>query len=193
MCIRDSFINGVNEDLAATAVWGSQMTVLERDTTFDGVKAMWYGKGPGVDRAGDAIRHAMFAGVGPHGGVLALAGDDPECKSSTIPSASEGQLADLGMPVLYPGSVEEALRLSLFGYELSRASGLWVGIKVHTDVADGFATIPADAGQIDLNPYEHEVAGERWTPTVDNRLLVPFSAMLEEAVSYTHPEPTRPY
>ncbi|NNF68687.1 MAG: hypothetical protein HKN01_02860, partial [Acidimicrobiia bacterium] len=174
------FISGVNEDLAATVIWGAQMTTLEKDVTFDGVKGIWYGKGPGVDRAGDAMRHAMFAGVGPNGGVLALAGDDPECKSSTIPSASEGQLADLGMPVLYPGTVAEALRFSLYGYELSRASGLWSGIKVHTDVADGFATIPADTGSINLERYVHEVDGTPWTPTVDNRLLIPFSMMLEE-------------
>jgi indolepyruvate ferredoxin oxidoreductase len=174
------FLSGVNEDLAATAVWGSQMTVLEKDATFDGVKGIWYGKGPGVDRAGDAIRHAMFAGVGPNGGVLALAGDDPECKSSTIPSASEGQLADLGMPVLYPTGVADALRLSLYGFELSRASGLWAGIKVHTDVADGFATIPASTSQIDVVRTVHEVDGKPWSPTVDNRLISPFSMMLEE-------------
>ena len=174
------FINGVNEDLAATVIWGSQMTALEANATVDGVKGIWYGKGPGVDRAGDAIRHAMFAGVHPNGGVLALAGDDPECKSSTIPSASEGQLADLGMPVLYPGTVAEALRFGRYGFELSRASGLWVGIKVHTDVADGFATIPADSGEVNIVPTVHEVDGAPWTPTVDNRLLNPISMALEE-------------
>ncbi|MGI9605044.1 MAG: indolepyruvate ferredoxin oxidoreductase family protein, partial [Acidimicrobiales bacterium] len=174
------FISGVNEELAATAIWGSQMATLEADTDFDGVKGMWYGKGPGVDRSGDAFRHANFAGVGPAGGVLALAGDDPECKSSTIPSASEFALADVGMPVLYPGSVADILRLGRFGFELSRTSGLWVGVKIHTDVADGFATVPAVTGDVDLVDYVHEVNGEPWSATVDNALIAPLSVMLEE-------------
>ena len=179
------FISGVNEDLAATIVWGSQMAVLEADNTFDGVKGIWYGKGPGVDRSGDAFRHANTSGVGRHGGVLALAGDDPECKSSTIPSATEATLADAGMPVLYPGSVGDILRLGRFGFELSRASGLWVGVKVHTDVADGFATVTADTGDIAVTPYVHEVDGEPWSPTVDNRLIAPISLWLEEEM-YGH-------
>ena len=174
------FISGVNEDLAATIVWGGQMAVLEPDFTYDGVKGIWYGKGPGVDRSGDAFRHANSAGVGRYGGVLALAGDDPECKSSTIPSATEATLADSGMPVIYPGDVADVLRLGRFGFELSRASGLWVGVKVHTDVADGFATVPADSGDIELFDFVHEVDGEPFTPTVDNRLLAPYSLMLEE-------------
>ena len=176
------FISGVNEDLAATAVWGSQMTVLEKDCAYDGVKGIWYGKGPGVDRSGDAFRHANFAGVGPNGGVLALAGDDPECKSSTIPSASEFALADVGMPVLYPADVADVLRLGRFGFELSRTSGLWVAMKVHTDVADGFATVPATASDIDLVDYVHEVDGTPWTPMVDNTLIIPTSMHLEQEV-----------
>ncbi len=174
------FISGVNEELAATAIWGSQMAELEADARYDGVLGMWYGKGPGVDRSGDAFRHANFAGIGRFGGVLALAGDDPECKSSTIPSASEFALTDAGMPVLYPADVAEVLRLGRYGFELSRASGLWVGYKVHTDVADGYATVPAAASEIDLVPYVHEVNGEPWRPTVDNNLLAPQSLYLEE-------------
>lgn len=175
-----TFISGVNEELAATAVWGSQMAQLERDARYDGVLGMWYGKGPGVDRTGDAFRHANFAGVGQYGGVLALAGDDPECKSSTIPSASEWALHDAGMPVLYPSDVSDVLRLGRYGFELSRASGLWVGFKVHTDVADAFATVSPDAGDIDLHPYVHEVDGKPWRPTVDNNLIAPQSVYLEE-------------
>lgn len=174
------FISGVNEELAATAIWGSQMAELEADARYDGVKGIWYGKGPGVDRSGDAFRHANFAGVGRFGGVLALAGDDPECKSSTIPSASEFALTDAGMPVLYPGDVGDVLRLGRFGFELSRASGLWVGVKVHTDVADGFATIPATAGDVEVVDYVHEVNGRPWRATVDNNLLAPQSLHLEE-------------
>jgi len=174
------FLSGVNEELAATAIWGSQMAELESDALYDGVKGIWYGKGPGVDRSGDAFRHGNFAGVGRWGGVLALAGDDPECKSSTIPSASEFALADAGMPVVYPADVGDVLRLGRFGFELSRASGLWVGVKVHTDVADGFATIPASEGEVDVVDYIHEVDGKPWRPTVDNNLLAPQSVHLEE-------------
>ncbi len=175
-----SFISGVNEELAATAIWGSQMVELERTKRYDGVLGMWYGKGPGVDRSGDAFRHANFSGVGPYGGVLACAGDDPECKSSTIPSASEIALYDAGMPVLYPADVADVLRLGRFGFELSRASGLWVGFKIHTDVADGFATVPASASSPRIAQYTHEVDGEPWRPTVDNNLIAPMSVMLEE-------------
>ena len=174
------FISGVNEELAATAVWGAQMAALESNPRFDGVLGLWYGKGPGVDRSGDAFRHANFAGVHPRGGVLALAGDDPECKSSTIPSASEFALHDAGMPVVYPADVADVLRLGRFGVELSRASGLWVGFKVHTDVADGFATIPANSANVDIAPYVYEVDGEPWRHTVNNNLLAPHSLMLEE-------------
>lgn len=174
------FVSGVNEELAATVVWGSQMAELEDDAIFDGVKGIWYGKGPGVDRSGDAFRHANIAGVGRNGGVLALAGDDPECKSSTIPSASEFALADVGMPVLYPSDVADVLRLGRFGFEMSRAAGLWVGVKVHTDVADGYATIPATAGDVAVTEYVHEVDGEPWRATVDNNLLAPLSVHMEE-------------
>jgi len=174
------FISGVNEELAATAVWGSQMAQLEAEAQYDGVLGMWYGKGPGVDRSGDAFRHANFAGVGRNGGVLALAGDDPECKSSTIPSASEFALHDAGMPVLYPADVADVLRLGRFGFELSRASGLWVGFKVHTDVADGFATIPASDADVDVVDYVHEADGKPWQATIDNNLIAPQSVYLEE-------------
>ncbi|MCB0375916.1 MAG: hypothetical protein KDD04_08360, partial [Sinomicrobium sp.] len=102
------FEPGVNEDLAATAVFGSQLARL-LEPKYDGVLGMWYGKGPGVDRTGDIFKHAQIAGIGPHGGVLALAGDDPVAKSSTIPSHSEVALYDAQMPVLYPGNVQEVI------------------------------------------------------------------------------------
>ena len=130
------FISGVNEDLGATAVWGSQQAPLEPTSRFDGVIGMWYGKGPGVDRSGDALRHANSTGVHPNGGVLAVAGDDPFCKSSTIASASEWSLADLAMPTLYPANVQEVLDMGRYGYELSRFCGSWVGFKIHTLIVD---------------------------------------------------------
>ena len=122
------FLPGINEDLGATAVFGSQMAGLFPRPKYDGVLGMWYGKAPGVDRSGDVFKHANFAGVGRTGGVLAVAGDDATAKSSTLPSQSEAAFYDALMPVLSPGSVQEVLDLGRLGFEMSRYSGLWVGL-----------------------------------------------------------------
>lgn len=122
------FVPGVNEELAATAVWGSQVEVPGHARTVDGAVGVWYGKAPGVDRAGDPLRHGNICGAHPKGGVLVLAGDDPGCKSSTIPCISERTLHGYGLPVLYPGSASEIVRLGRYGVELSRCSGMWVEI-----------------------------------------------------------------
>jgi indolepyruvate ferredoxin oxidoreductase len=114
------FQAGVNEDLAATAVWGSQQLDLFGDSNYDGVFALWYGKGPGVDRSGDALRHANLAGTARHGGVLALAGDDHTCKSSTTAHQTEYAFVDAQIPVLNPAGVQEFLDLGLHGIALSR-------------------------------------------------------------------------
>jgi indolepyruvate ferredoxin oxidoreductase len=135
------FKEGVNEDLAATAVWGSQQANLFPGARYDGVFGMWYGKAPGVDRTGDAFRHANFAGVWPKGGVLAVAGDDHNCKSSTLPSQSEYAFQDLEMPVLSPADVQEVLDYGLLGYALSRFSGLWVALLAVADTMDSGMTI----------------------------------------------------
>ena len=135
------FREGLNEDLAATAVWGSQQANLFPGARFDGVFGMWYGKAPGVDRTGDAFRHANFAGVWPKGGVLAVAGDDHACKSSTLPSQSEFAFQDLEMPVLSPADVQEVLDYGLLGYALSRYSGLWVALIALADTMDCGMTI----------------------------------------------------
>ncbi len=168
------FISGVNEDLGATIVWGSQQAAMEPTARFDGVLGMWYGKGPGVDRSGDALRHANTSGVDHRGGVLAVAGDDPSCKSSTIASASEWSLADLAMPTLYPGSVQEVLDFGRFGYELSRFSGAWVGFKLVTNVADGFATVDPHPARLRIAPVDHE-----WRHSQSTTLIAPFSLELE--------------
>jgi indolepyruvate ferredoxin oxidoreductase len=141
------FKEGVNEDLAATAVWGSQQANLFPGARYDGVFGMWYGKAPGVDRTGDAFRHANFAGVWPKGGVLAVAGDDHACKSSTLPSQSEFAFQDLEMPVLSPGDVQEVLDYGLLGYALSRFSGLWVALIALADTMDCGTTIEVGAAR----------------------------------------------
>ncbi|WP_395672457.1 indolepyruvate ferredoxin oxidoreductase family protein [Phenylobacterium sp.] len=135
------FREGLNEDLAATAVWGSQQANLFPGARYDGVFGMWYGKAPGLDRSGDAIRHANFAGVWPKGGVLAVAGDDHTCKSSTLPSQSEFAFQDFEIPVLSPSDVQEVLDYGLLGYAMSRFCGLWVGLIAVADTMDSAATI----------------------------------------------------
>ncbi len=135
------FKEAINEDLGATAVWGSQQANLFSGALYDGVFGMWYGKAPGVDRTGDVFKHANFAGVMPKGGVLAVAGDDHACKSSTLPSQSEYAFQDFEMPVLAPADVQEVLDYGLMGYALSRFSGLWVGLIALADTMDSGATI----------------------------------------------------
>jgi indolepyruvate ferredoxin oxidoreductase len=135
------FKEGLNEDLAATAVWGSQQANLFPGAKYDGVLGMWYGKAPGVDRTGDAFKHANFAGTFPKGGVLAVAGDDHTCKSSTLPSQSEYAFQDFEMPVLSPAGVQEVLDYGLLGYGMSRFSGLWVGLIALADTMDSGVTI----------------------------------------------------
>ncbi|MEK7821198.1 MAG: indolepyruvate ferredoxin oxidoreductase family protein, partial [Pseudomonadota bacterium] len=138
------FHAAVNEDLAATAIWGAQQLPLFKDARKDGVFALWYGKGPGVDRSGDVFRHANLAGTSRLGGVLALAGDDPGCKSSTVPSQSDFALVDAGMPLLHPADTQEILDFGLLGIALSRFSGCWVGMKAVADVMDTSASIVID-------------------------------------------------
>ncbi len=135
------FQPGVNEELAATAVWGSQQAGLFPGAKYDGVFGIWYGKGPGVDRAGDALKHANFFGTAAKGGVLAFAGDDHSCKSSTLPNQSDFALMDAEIPVLSPADIEELLEFGMKGFELSRFAGLWVGVKAIADTMDASATV----------------------------------------------------
>jgi indolepyruvate ferredoxin oxidoreductase len=135
------FREAINEDLGATAVWGTQQANLFPGALYDGVFGLWYGKAPGVDRTGDVFKHANFAGTWGKGGVLAVAGDDHACKSSTLPSQSEFAFQDFEMPVLAPADVQEVLDYGLLGYGLSRFSGLWVGLIALADTMDSGATI----------------------------------------------------
>ena len=176
------FIPAVNEELAATAIMGSQTVNLLPQPKYDGVCGIWYGKGPGVDRSGDAFKHANLAGVGKHGGVLALAGDDPSCKSSTIPSHSEIALYDALMPILYPGSAQEILELGLLGFALSRFCGLWVGFKIVTDVADEYSSVEVGLDRVDIAEPDYRLNGRRWQPRQNPNLIAPYSLQQEQQI-----------
>ena len=138
------FQPGINEDLAATAVWGTQQVNLYPGAKHDGVFAMWYGKGPGVDRSGDVLKHGNSAGSSRHGGVLVLAGDDHAAKSSTLAHQSEHIFKACGLPVLFPANVQEYLDFGLHGWAMSRYSGLWVAMKCVTDVVESSASVDID-------------------------------------------------
>jgi indolepyruvate ferredoxin oxidoreductase len=144
------FQPGVNEDLAATSVWGSQQLNLFPKARYDGVFSMWYGKGPGVDRCGDVFKHANAAGSSKYGGVLALAGDDHAAKSSTLPHQSDHQFSAAMMPVLYPSSVQDILDLGLHGWAMSRYSGCWVGFKCVSDTVESSASVDGDARHVEI-------------------------------------------
>ena len=144
------FHPGVNEDMAATAVWGTQQVNLYPDALFDGVFAMWYGKGPGVDRSGDVFKHANYAGTSQHGGVLVLAGDDHAAKSSTIPHQSDHAFSAALIPVLYPSSVQEILDLGLHGWAMSRYSGCWVAFKCVADTVESSASVSIDPDRLQI-------------------------------------------
>jgi indolepyruvate ferredoxin oxidoreductase len=147
------FRPAVNEELAATAVQGTQLVADLEDVRVAGVAGYWYGKSPGLDRACDALRHANLIGTHPDGGAVAFVGDDPAAKSSTVPGASEQLLADLGMPVLSPADPQDVIELGRHAVAMSRASGLWVALKIVTNVADGVGIVDAGA------PFEPVAAG----------------------------------
>ena len=178
------FISGLNEDLGATAIFGSQLANLFPRPKYDGVLGVWYGKGPGVDRCGDIFKHANFAGTGRHGGVLAIAGDDPISKSSTLPTHTEVTMYDALFPVLYPGGVQDILDLGRLGFELSRYSGLWVGFKIVTDVADGIGTAEVSPDRIAIVDPGFTFDGGAWQSTQNPLLLPPFGLEMEREIHY---------
>lgn len=156
------FRPAVNEELAATALWGTQQLDAVPDPRVDGVFGLWYGKGPGVDRSGDALRHGNMAGSHPNGGVLVAYGDDHPGKSSTVAHQSEQTLAALSIPSLYPASVHEFIEYSLLGWALSRYSGLWVGLKCVNETVEQTATVDLDAVLPDVSLPE--IPPERMPP-----------------------------
>jgi indolepyruvate ferredoxin oxidoreductase len=144
------FQGGINEDLAATAVWGCQQAELRGEGKYDGVFAMWYGKGPGVDRTGDVFRHANLAGSAKHGGVLALMGDDHTAESSTTAHQSEYHFIDVMIPVLNPAGVQEVLDYGLYGWAMSRYTGAWTALKTMHETIESTAAIDASLERINI-------------------------------------------
>jgi indolepyruvate ferredoxin oxidoreductase len=186
-------VPGLNEELGATSAWGSQLAGQLPGSRYDGVLAMWYGKAPGLDRAADSLRHGNFVGVSRTGGALAVVGDDPGCKSSTIPSASESVLAGFQMPVFYPGNVQEVLDLGLHALACSRASGLWAGFKIVTSVADAVGTASVAPDRVlpvlpvvewNGKPYEHVPNGNLLAPASLDMERTLFGPRTELALAY---------
>lgn len=162
-----TFLPGINEDLAATAVWGSQQVNLFEGAAYDGVFGMWYGKGPGVDRSMDVIKHANAFGTSRFGGVLAVAGDDHANKSSTIPHQSEHMFIGASIPILNPSNVQEVLDLGVYGWELSRYCGTWVALKAITENMDSAISAEIDPNRVNIVlPVDFELPADgvhaRW-------------------------------
>ncbi len=174
---------GVNEELGATAVMGSQLAATQPDFRYDGVLGLWYGKAPGLDRAGDALRHAAFAGTSRHGGAIALVGDDPAAKSSTLPSSSDATIYDLHMPLFYPGDVQETIDLARHAVALSRMTGTWTAMKIVAAVADGSGTVDLAADGLDIVTPDLSIPGDPsgriYEPTPNGNLLTPTTLELE--------------
>jgi indolepyruvate ferredoxin oxidoreductase len=184
---------GLNEDLAATSVWGSQQIAALPGPKVEGVLGLWYGKAPGVDRSGDSLRHGALGGAHPKGGLLALCGDDPGCKSSTIPSASERLLSAFGMPVLVPGDPQEVLDLGLHAVAMSRMSGCWPALKITSNVADAVATVTV--GRDRISPTRPEVldGGELFEHAPSAIFAPPGSIELERTLRGPRLEIVREY
>jgi indolepyruvate ferredoxin oxidoreductase len=188
----------LNEELGATSVWGTQVIERLPGPRVEGVLGVWYGKAPGVHRAADALRHGNFVGAHPKGGLLALCGDDPQNKSSTLPSASESTLAGLDMPVVFPGNPQEVLDLGLHAVALSRASGLWTALKLVTSVADGVASISVGPGRVnpqmpqlefDGRPYVHRPTAELVAPASNEMERTLYGVRLDLAREYARHNP----
>jgi indolepyruvate ferredoxin oxidoreductase len=176
------FQPGYNEELAATSVWGSQLVVEPEAATHDGVIGFWYGKGPGVDRATDAIRHANLYGTNPNGGMVLLVGDDPASKSSTVPAVSERSLAALGVPVLFPRNATEIITFGMHAVALSRASGCVVALKIVADVADGSWTVTGEElERLSITPPAVSVDDAPFTYTQRPMAVAPDIIMAAEA------------
>ncbi|WP_241032467.1 indolepyruvate ferredoxin oxidoreductase family protein [Rhodococcus pseudokoreensis] len=187
------FKPSVNEELAATAVMGSQLVSTLEEQNYDGVVGIWYGKAPGLDRSTDALRHANLGGSAPTGGALVLVGDDSIAKSSTVPSSSETAMAEIGMTVLSPADPQDVLDLGLHGVALSRFCGLWTGLKLATNVMDGSGVAVARTDQFQPVFPEREIDGRPYNHTVSAYFLQPKLAELENSMMGSRTELARRY
>ena len=184
---RIHFVPGVNEDLAATSVFGSQIHHSLGQSRYDGVVGIWYGKGPGVDRSGDIFRHANIAGTGKNCAALVLGGDDHVSKSSTIPHQSDLSFYNHAMPIFYPGNTQETLDYGLLAIALSRFSGAWVAMKMVTNVCDAGGTVDVDPERLAIHiPQGYE-------KKIDARLLIPMTLILEPEVLYRRLDAAREF
>ena len=167
-----TFQPGLNEDLAATALWGSQQAELRGEGRYDGVFGLWYGKGPGVDRSGDVMRHANMAGTSRNGGVLMAMGDDHTGESSTTCHQSDWALVDAYMPVLSPAGVQEILDYGLYGWALSRFAGVWCGLKTMKDTVEVTSVVDGRPDRMQFITPEFDMPegglnirlGDHWIP-----------------------------
>jgi indolepyruvate ferredoxin oxidoreductase len=167
-----TFQAGLNEDLAATALWGSQQAELRGEGKYDGVFGLWYGKGPGVDRSGDVMRHANMAGTSRHGGVLMAMGDDHTGESSTVLHQSEFAMIDSYMPVVSPAGVQEVLDYGLYGWALSRFAGVWVGLKTMKDTVEVTSVVDGDPHRLSFVTPEYPMPdGGLNIRLVDDRIV----------------------
>lgn len=183
-----TFVPGINEDLALTSVWGSQQVALDPDATVQGVFGMWYGKGAGLDRSGDALRHAHGAGASRHGGVLVVSGDDHALKSSSQAYHSEPTFIDMQMPVLAPSDLQDVLDYAHLGWQMSRHSGCYVGFKVLAEHVNSTGVVDVGLDRQRLAPMDLPAENDRWIrwpdpwPDVERRLLdIKLPAALEFA------------
>ena len=182
------FQPGMNEDLAATAVWGTQKAELAGEGRYDGVFGLWYGKGPGVDRSGDVIRHANLAGTSPLGGVILAMGDDHTGESSTTCHQSDWAAVDVSIPVLSPAGVQEILDFGLYGYALSRFSGMWAGLKLMKDTVEATAVVDGSIDRMHfvtpdfvMPPGGLNIRHGEFSPAAQEKRLVDFKRYAAEA------------
>ncbi len=186
------FQAGLNEDLAATALWGSQQAELRGEGKYDGVFGLWYGKGPGVDRSGDVFRHVNMAGTSRHGGVLVAMGDDHTGESSTVCHQSDFALVDAHMPVLSPAGVQEILDFGLYGFALSRFAGVWVGLKTMKDTVEATSVVDGRADRMSFVLPEFDMPegglnirlGDHWIPQEER--LVGYKRFAAEAFAHAN-------
>jgi indolepyruvate ferredoxin oxidoreductase len=183
----------VNEELAATAVMGSQIFQLFPQPKFQGVNGIWYGKGPGVDRCGDIFKHANFGGTGQHCGAIVLGGDDHNSKSSTLPHQSDFAYMSAGLPVLYPSNIQEFLEFGLHAFAISRLSGCWVAVKLVTNLCDGGSVVDVAPDRPHIVIPEVTINGKRFEKTLDVTFLPPGTIERERLLFYERHEAVRTY